>query len=70
MKKHTLTNKRNFLKRVRQVQATYQERYAEGLPTAFIHRKWIEPQYNISLATLRRYLSISVSAEEKRLAQS
>ena len=65
--KQTQTRRLNFLKRVQAVQETYQENYVEGLPTTVIWRRYIYPEYNISLQSLREYLAIPVKTELQRL---
>lgn len=61
------TRRVNFLNRVQAVQDKYQENHVEGLPTTVIWKKYIYPQFSISLQTLREYLAINVQREVKNL---
>lgn len=65
--KQVKTRRRNFLLRVSRVQKVYQDNYVEGIPATVMHRNYIEPQFNISIQTMREYLSINVKQELRKI---
>lgn len=62
-------NRKNLLKKVINIQETYNQFKAEGVSTAHVFRKHIEPRWHISYYTFHRYLGIPAKAELKKIEQ-
>lgn len=59
MTKQLEGRRRNYLKKVLEVQAFYQSVRVEGVPDIFIWRKHIYPRYPLSLYTFRAHLNLN-----------
>jgi len=57
----------NFLNRVQAVVTEYQKHNDGTRTVAMIWVVFINPKFNISCGTLRRYLTINVSQERRKL---
>ena len=63
-------NRKNLLKRAKRIVEIYKREKKPGLSDAFIFRTYIEPDYDISIATYYNYLAMPVDAEMKKIEAS
>jgi hypothetical protein len=59
-------SKKNFLKKVKDVQDIYQEYHRRGYTNEYIYKELIRPKWLISRTTFYNYLSISLYLEQKK----
>jgi hypothetical protein len=61
-------NRKNKLLQIIAVQQVYQQYKQEGISTAWVYRKYIYPQFHISLPTLYIYLGTPAQKQLKEIA--